>query len=411
MTYVEFFDSVPPKNICACLSRMPERVVLVGTDSGPIESHKKRYKEIFSMRGYPDFEILTRVSPKNDFDGAVKLIENLVAAYPDCSFDITGGDEIYLLALGAVFSKNRQLDIHSFNLKNNTVCDCDKNGTTPFSEEPFLSVVENVIAYGGKVRFDPQYGKSTYNWDMNDEFVNDIDKLWLAYVSNFNGWNLQTAILSSCFNAGESTKNGLSVKAFYSNINPISGKVVNKKRIDNKFLSDLKKCGAIIDYSYDDYCISVTFKNHQIKKILTTSGLLLEMMIFSISRTLTGRDGRPVYNDSLNGVVIEWDAKEDGVKESENEIDVLMMHGIVPVFVSCKNGNIGKEELYKLNAVSERFGSTLAKKVLVTTAVSKTSQTGKTLLARAKGMNIKVIFQPQYMTTRKLKEAISDLWR
>ncbi len=62
----------------------------------------------------------------------------------------------------------------------------------------------------------------------------------------------------------------------------------------------------------------------------------------------------PVYDDALNGVVIDWDGEfhdeeVEDLYDTENEIDVLLMHDIVPVFVSCKNGIVTSEELYKLD--------------------------------------------------------------
>ena len=71
----------------------------------------------------------------------------------DCVFDITGGDEMYLLALGIVFEKNpnRNIQIHKFNLRNNMIYDCDKDGETVFRDAPKLTVEENIRIYGGFV--------------------------------------------------------------------------------------------------------------------------------------------------------------------------------------------------------------------------------------------------------------------
>ena len=43
-------------------------------------------------------------------------------------------------------------------------------------------------------------------------------------------------------------------------------------------------------------------------------------------------------------------------QETKNEIDVMLMRGVVPVFVSCKNGAVKMDELYKLDTVAQRFG-------------------------------------------------------
>ena len=66
-------------------------------------------------------------------------------------------------------------------------------------------------------------------------------------------------------------------------------------------------------------------------------------------------------------VTIDWDGITYGVPNTKNEIDVMLMRDATPVFISCKNGNVSEEELYKLSEVADRFGGEFAKKVLVVT--------------------------------------------
>ena len=78
------------------------------------------------------------------------------------------------------------------------------------------------------------------------------------------------------------------------------------------------------------------------------------------------------------------------MSDTENESDGVMMRGMVPVFISCKNGYIDREELYKLNVVANRFGGKYAKKVLFATSLDD-SDYSQFLRQRAKDMGIKVI--------------------
>ena len=57
-------------------------------------------------------------------------------------------------------------------------------------------------------------------------------------------------------------------------------------------------------------------------------------------------------------------------QKSKNEIDVLLMKDMIPIFISCKNSSFLPEELYKLSAVAKHFGGEYAKKVLVTNYLS-----------------------------------------
>ena len=124
------------------------------------------------------------------------------------------------------------------------------------------------------------------------------------------------------------------------------------------------------------------------------------------------KDGELAYNDVVNGVYIDWDGEihtEKGVQDTENEIDVLMMHGIIPVFVSCKNGKIETEELYKLNSVAERFGGSYAKKVLIASSLGD-GKSDKAFRQRAKDMNIRIVDKITEKNDEELSSIIASLW-
>ena len=156
-------------------------------------------------------------------------------------------------------------------------------------------------------------------------------------------------------------------------------------------------------------------KNKQVKKCLTKAGQALEMKIYVTAKNLTDSDGNLLYNDVVNGVVIDWDGKfhdekTQDVYDTENEIDILLMHDIVPVFISCKNGIVTADELYKLNTVAERFGGEYSKKVLVATSLNKMGEAGKYLRQRADDMKIKIIEDIQSLEDEELERKLKNLW-
>ena len=145
MTYIEFFDRVAAENISACLTYAPDRVVYIGDDADLIKAHIKNYKKVFSARGY-DIDFVCKGITRSNLDSVVSLLTELVEEYDDCVFDLTGGEELFVLALGIVYSRypNKNIQIHKFNLKNNKLYDFDKDGKTVFRDTPTLSIDENV---------------------------------------------------------------------------------------------------------------------------------------------------------------------------------------------------------------------------------------------------------------------------
>jgi hypothetical protein len=74
-----------------------------------------------------------------------------------------------------------------------------------------------------------------------------------------------------------------------------------------------------------------------------------------------------------------------------NEIDRLLMHGAVPVFVSCKLGGVPKEALYEVDTVAARFGGTYAVRALVCSRLSGSESARKAIRQRARDMGILLI--------------------
>ena len=146
MTYIEFFDESALENISTCLTNKPDRVIYIGNDLTLMNKHIDNYKKVLSARNF-DIEFISKTVPRSKLESAINALSDIVEQYDDCVFDITGGDEMYTLALGIVYANhpNRGIQIHKMNLKNNSVYDCDRDGKTVFKETPALSVEENVF--------------------------------------------------------------------------------------------------------------------------------------------------------------------------------------------------------------------------------------------------------------------------
>ena len=84
-----------------------------------------------------------------------------------------------------------------------------------------------------------------------------------------------------------------------------------------------------------------------------------------------------------------------------------MMKGIVPVFVSCKNGCVDIEELYKFNSVAERFGGKNVRKILIATSLGEDVRS-EYFRRRAKDMKIRLIEDIQNLSPDKLAKKIQN---
>jgi len=416
MTYIEFFDKIASENISACLTYTPDRVIYIGDNAKLMKKHIANYQRVFSDRGQ-NIEFLFKTVSKSNLDNAVELLSEIVETYDDCVFDITGGEEILTLALGIVYSKypDKNIQIHKFNLRNNAVYDCDKDGTTIYKDTPTLSIEENIRIYGGEVVYGAIDEENTYKWELTPEFLKDINLIWNVCKGNVRLWNTLIGIFESAEIVGGHSDDVLTTVASRAAIEQHLAQFKAKYKPAKGMITYLLKNGLLTYFEDDETTVTISYKDEQVKKCLTKAGQALEMKIYVTAKDILEKDGTPVYDDALNGVVIDWDGEfhdetVEDIYDTENEIDIMLMHDIVPVFISCKNGIVTADELYKLNTVAERFGGQYSKKVLVATSISAFGDQGMYLRQRAKDMNIKLIEGVQILDDAELEKKLKNIW-
>lgn len=419
MTYIEFFDKTLIENICASLTNPPERVILVGDKKKLLESQAQRYTRILHTRGH-EVEFLYKTANKNNIQNVLEVLSEIVETYEDCVFDLTGGEEIYLVASGIIYEryKDKNIQMHRFNLRNNTIQDCDFDGETILeSTLPELTVEENIRVYGGEVVWDDLKTDTTPKWNMDDDFAADIDAMWDVCRNDVRLWNTQIGVFAAAEHLRDPNTDELLTTVYLPSLEEYLKRLGSKYVFIHDIIHALFRTG-LINAQEEESHFAIAYKNAQVKKCLTKAGQALEMKIYLSALRACEKDDSRTYNDVMNGVHIDWDgdlhtAQED--HDTENEIDVMMMHGMVPVFVSCKNGYIDLDELYKLNTVASRFGGKYAKKVLVATALDETSGFAARLRERAKGMQIRVVpssdgERVQDMNDAELQKLIKTFW-
>lgn len=414
MTYVEFFDRISVVNICACLTNMPQRVVLIGGEIKPMLSYAEHYKRVFRSRGY-EVEFDCQVVKKNDLKDIVRVLTQIVEKYPDCAVDLTGGEDLVLVAMGIVFERFRDkgIQMHRFNVRNNKITDCDQDGITIEQDLLQLTVEENIRINGGDIIYDDDKPNATRRWDMNDDFLADIDRMWEICRQDRYHWNTHTRVLKLAEPFREENENPLITEVqmgtLITHMEQVGAKFVALKG----FLKSLYSAGLLYFYDCSDDMLTVIYKNEQVKRCLTKEGMILEMKLYSVMRRLREPDGRPTF-DVMQGVYIDWDGRphlldEEGC-DTANEVDIIAMKGVVPVFISCKNGQFTSDELYKLCSVAERFGGEHAKKILIATSLDKEHPAALHFRQRAEDMKIRIIDDLQDMSEREIEKLLRNIW-
>jgi len=409
MTIIEFYDKVLIENIAGALQYEPQRVILVGDNLKRMKKDILVYQSILRNKGI-NTELSCQSVNRNDLRNIVDRLSAVVESNDDCVFDLTGGEELYLVAVGIIMARYEgRVRCHHFNLNNDRLYGFKDNGEFGTAKAFSISIEDNIALYGGKIITDPKKRIYTYDWDFSEDFRRDIDAIWSICKKSPRVWNSQ---ISSIGAVSEIYQRKDTLKVAFD-VNEAAQKLKQrgyKYTCVGRIMLELEKRG-LITYLEKGEKISFAFKNQQVKRCLTVAGQALELAVANKMLALTEKDGSPVYHDVRVGVVIDWDGG-DGKDEyrTVNEIDVMAMKGAIPVFISCKNGAFDVNELYKLNTVAERFGDKYSKKILITTQPEKSSSKYEHIFARMRDMKIRSITDAAERSDAEIERILRSLW-
>ena len=393
MTVVEFFDTNAVENIISMLLCAPEKVVLVGDSRKRMLKAKERYEDIAAAHGIP-VTFLCETVNRNDLQDIIEKLDNIVAKHGECAFDLTGGEDLYLVAVGTVFCTHRdKVQLHRFNINNGKLYDCDADGRLIACKQVSLTVQHNVKAYGGRVIFEDEKPKTTHRWDFNQEFCADLTRMWNISKKDFPRWNLAVNTLDDFHTYCMQDTASLSVFIETEKVKETLKRKGTEAFLSGGFFKELETYDLINGLTFSTTGIAFTYKNEQVKRCLTNAGRVLELFVTQTAKQLTDENGNPLFDDVMTGVSIDWDGElQADTQDVDNEIDVMLMKDVTPIFISCKNGrNFKSDELYKLSTVAERFGGQYAKKVGIATQIPEMQERGEAIVNRATEMGITVI--------------------
>lgn len=403
MTIVEFFDKNAIENIASALLCNPDRIVFIGYNSGKMTRAIENYSEVLKGRGI-NCKIEYRSVNRNDLFKITEVLSELLKTDEDCHFDLEGGEELYLVAVGIMAAKyGQKVGLHKYNVSSGSFIDCDEDGNPSHQKEVRLSVLENVKIYLGSVVKSKKCAE-------NDEDISDLKKLWEIMRVNAGMYNVQINAL------GIASKHYLDVNSLYLSLNLENAKDVLESEGERfvylpQIFSSLADKGLILDLEADGDRLSFKYKSEFVRFLLSKAGNCLEQYIAYIANSCYDDSGEKVYNDVLTSVVIDWDGEQvEGQIDVENEIDVMLMHNMVPVFISCKNGSVDSDELYKVASVAERFGGKYAKKALVVSELDKMGSSAQYIRARAEEMGVKLIDDAAVSSESELRKTIKAFW-
>lgn len=376
-TLIELFDDCQIENIVTGLKFLPEKIIFVGFKETMKRNKTEALERLFSLKKI-QIEFEYEVVGRYNYNDIVNKLNLIIDKNEDCCFDLTGGKELVLVAMGEVASK-RNIPMIQMNIKTGELIPVKYEGPSPKNTNPSLSIEESIILNGGSII----HGGTDYNWQLTDDFVKDIRLVWNINKEDSRLWNKQSRVFSVLDKAGK-------VDDDYSTFVDRKKLPTDELFFDDGIINNLKENGLLKMFDVSEDAVRFKFKNNQVKELISKAGNTLELYLYSIMQNIPS-----LYNDIDISVIIDWDGvihdQRNSVKDTRNEIDILATKNLIPIFISCKNGEVHKEALYELNSVAERFGGEYSKKFLFATYLSLDANSKMHILQRAKDMNIEII--------------------
>lgn len=372
---IEFLDVEPIENVITCMHHKMDKVIFFGYEEIIAECQTRTENFLKKHCGVKEVEFC--LIEKMDLNQVENQIEEKVNenAEHHVYFDITGGESLCLVALGKLASKLEK-PMHMYDIEEDKLIQLgeryDDNIETAPANEVKLDLPTYIEMSGAKIN-DRRMGVI----DIEDaDFMGMQDELWEILLDYQMQWNTFCNVLRDDLSAEKSLeasknickKQGLSLSVFHT------------------FMIKLKQLGALSRYESKiinkdengriaEVKVSITYASFAWKECLTKAGTALELHVYKELKA-AGKEVNQSVRIDWDGLIHEGEENnaentdDDTTKDVLNEIDVLMLEGNVPTFISCKAGKMDKGKaltpLYELETVATRFGGKYAKKVLAT---------------------------------------------
>lgn len=376
---VEFLVNEAIENVITSLHYKVDKTIFFGYKE--VIQEQKRQVERFLLRHCQVAETAFYEVSHKEFESVLRTMRNVLQReYDDINqvfFDLTGGEPLILAAFG-VLSGELHAPMHCYDIDSDTLIELNTgagHGISKVAEKQDIKLDLNkfIEMQGGVINY--RLNKALASAEHED-FEELMPKLWKVSDGNADIWNAFSDMLKRYSN----TEYGLNVELTQKEV---SSYLKESRKLDSpeKLSGLLKECereGLIRQLAYDGD-LSFRYLNAFVKESMLNTGSILELHTYM--------EEKKNSTDCLVGIHLDWDGyiQRDGREDVLNEVDVLVLHGCVPTFISCKNGQVDKNALYELHAVAEKFGGKYAKKVLVATR-----ELSRTDMQRAKEMNIEV---------------------
>lgn len=328
-TLIELFDESPILNVLASVAFKPEKLIFFGADPLQVEESRGDYNRFFKSRGEsPEIEYIS--ADMENIDEVNDTLAKIISENPDCVVDVTGGKDIALLAAGMAAVK-LGVPLIAYNRRTKKYANISKYEHAMRANVFGLLDCEDFFnVSGGKVIESEDFSEHR---DDFGAFWSKVLDIWNIYLENIGSWVPHVQFLQRVSPACEPNGN-MPLKVRAPEHISVNGKQIFR---NDDILRALDRCGGITELKYHEngectfYYCDKNFRHY-----LTDVGAFLELFIHLCAVT-TGK-----FSSVRSRVKYNWEYsrirhdRSTIYRPASNEIDVIAINGIEPLFISCK---------------------------------------------------------------------------
>lgn len=365
-TLIELYDEAPINNVLSTLMFQPrETVYICPPEIMQYQEIKRSLRDFFAYHKIP---VKLTFLPVNllDAEKTGRVLQEVLDSHPDCAIDISGGTDASLFATGMV---SGDTPVFTYSIRKNTFFEI-KNAAFAKSLpcQVHLDVASCLMMAGGTLL--PGRGDNAVLVNMFDQ----IDRLFGIYSKFRRIWNRQISYIQGISSAEPGV---LEAEG------PLKGSAGNRKvEAAPELFEALAEAGLIQELQYDSESIRFRFPNETIRFWLRDIGAVLELQVFRACHAAG------YFDDVVLSAVVNWQEGRIRSDSVTNEIDIMAVQGIRPVFISCKTCEVHTEALNELAILRARFGGRNAVAILVTSGISAKNRASVRMRASKLGIEL-----------------------
>ena len=366
-TLIELYDERPIENVLATeMFRPEEMIILCPPEAVSDKTLRESLNRYFTYRGCP-VKVTTAPVSLLDAVKVEKQLRKILGEHKDCAIDISGGTDASLFAAGVACGDT---PVFTYSHK--------KNSFFEIQNAPFARNLPCSVTLDTKSCFLMAGGTLLPGREDNEDLKNrlpQIDDLFAVFRKFRRIWRRQIGY----YQAISSSEPGI-LRAD----GPKTAKVDHGRvTADEDMLRELADVGLIRNLQIEIDRVSFEFPDDTVKFWLRDIGSVLELQVYSACLEAG------CFDDVVLSAVVNWEGGSTQRNAVTNEIDVVAVQGIEPLFISCKTSDIRTEALNELAILRDRFGGRRSRAIIVTSAPANRNRA--LMRMRAAELNIEVI--------------------